>query len=143
MISVTKERKSSTKDTLATSHFVIFVKLCDSYDTLRNNFLSHFLIPVTLCNNILSDFAILVELLSHSKKVRQLVSQGIYRQKWKTSWMLCNRWCWDILRHLGALLYFVRPFCTTQNVSIFSQLWATNEISYGHKVNSSVFRSKF
>ena len=112
MISVTKERKSSTKDTLATSHFVIFVKLCDSYDTLRNNFLSHFLIPVTLCNNILSDFVILVELLSHSKKVRQLVSQGIYRQKWKTSWMLCNpRWCWDILRHLGTLLYFARRKC--------------------------------
>ena len=68
MIFIIKERKASTKDTLATSHFVIFVKLCDSYDTLRNNFLSHFLIPVTLCSNILSDFVILVELLSHSKK---------------------------------------------------------------------------
>ena len=25
-----------------------------------------------------------------------------------------------ILRHLGTLLYFVRPFCTTKDVSIFS-----------------------
>ena len=55
------------------------------------------------------------------KKVRHLVWQGIYRQRWKTSWMLCNpRWCWDILRHLGSLIYFVRPFCTIKNVSIFS-----------------------
>ena len=55
------------------------------------------------------------------KKVRHLVWQGIYRQRWKTSWMLCNpRRCWDILRHLGSLIYFVRPFCTIKNVSIFS-----------------------
>ena len=55
------------------------------------------------------------------KKVQHLVSQGIYRQRWKTSWMLCNpRWCWDILRHLGSLIYFFKPFCTTKNVSIFS-----------------------
>ena len=56
-----------------------------------------------------------------SKKVRHLVLQEIYRQKWKTSWMLCKpRWCWDILRHLGSLIYIVRTFCNTKNVSTFS-----------------------
>ena len=73
------------------------------------------------------------------KKVRHLVSSHrIYRQKWKISWILCKpRWCWD---HLGSLIYFVRLSCNTNNVSIYFFLTcATNEILFGHKVNSCFY----
>ena len=41
---------------LATSHFTIFVTLCNTF--LYNNFLSHLAIPVTLCNKFMSHFVI-------------------------------------------------------------------------------------
>ena len=66
------------------------------------------------------------------------VAHRIYRQKWKISWMLCKpRWCWN---HLGSLIYFVRLSCNTNNVSIYFFLTcATNEILFGHKVNSCFY----
>ena len=74
------------------------------------------------------------------KKVQHLVSQGIYTQNWKISCILYKpRWCWEIRRRLGSLIYFVRPCWNTKNISIFSYLRAKHEILFGHKVNSCFY----